>query len=117
MDIQVALPVVSNQLNLKRYFDVKQTEIWYDITYTIQTYKDNKFSLQINVIKEDGEFPSKSIYFFNSITSIHQSYLGNNEYSLEINFMTLNHVSIYKYSRFSSKHADALHQFLIDNIM
>ncbi len=120
-NVQVAVPVISNQLNLKRYFDAKQTEIWYDITFTINRYNSNKLSLHIQVNEEEGYYPYKKEYFFNMISSIKKEYLDNNEYSLSITFVSLlestTHVSTYKYSRFSSKHADALHQFLIDNIM
>jgi hypothetical protein len=122
-NVQVALPVVnlSNQLHLKRYFDAKQQDIWYDITFTIKRYSSNKISLHIDVREEEGYYPCKKEYFFNIISSIKKEYSENNEHSLSITFVTLlestNHVSNYKYSRFSSKHADALHQFLIDNIM
>lgn len=120
-NVQVAVPVVSNQLNLKRYFDTKKTEIWYDITFTINRYNSNKVSLHIHVNEEEGYYPYKKEYFFNTISSIQKEYLEHNEHSLSITFVTLvesiTHVSTYKFSQFSSKHADALHQFLIDNVM
>jgi hypothetical protein len=120
--VQIAVPVsnISSQLSIKRYFDDKNINIWYDIVYTINRHHSNKLSLHINIIEQEGFYPSSEEYFFDTILSIKKEYQENYEYSLSISFLTSSNlsqqISVYKYKRFSSEHADLLHKFLIDNV-
>jgi hypothetical protein len=120
--VQIAVPIsnISNQLTIKRYFDEKNMYIWYDIVYAINRHHSNKLSLCINIIEQEGFYPSNEEYFFDTILSIKKEYQENNEYSLSITFLTSSNlsqnISVYTYKRFSSEHADILHKFLIDNV-
>lgn len=121
--VQIAVPIinVSNHLNIKRYFDEKNKYICYDIDYIINRYNSERLSLEINIKEQEGYYPSKEEYIFDTIISIKKNYEERNSYSLSIEFLTSsktnNYISKYTFKRFSNEHADILYKFLIDNII
>lgn len=108
----------SNSINIIKYFDDKNKELKYDLTYTIYEYKKNKFQLHIN-IDEEGYYPYTDDYFFDSIYMITRRFdIEKNEGIMIIGFVLNNVKTNYTYRRFSThEDMEILFKFLFDKVL
>ena len=121
-NLHVAVPDTKKELNLKRYFATRhkteQPRICYNIDYTLQEYKPNKFCLSI-VTEEEGYYEETEEYYFEGISKINTKFMEENDgVEFTVDFITYpSHVTTYTFDRFNYEDVDKLHQFIVNNVI
>ncbi len=92
----------------------------YNIKYTLDEYRKNKFHLVID-IDEEGYWPETKEYFFDSMSMIRQGIDDDERYYVTAEFATNvpnfpKSTTEYSYNRLSEKDSDLLFKFLTENI-